>query len=160
MMATSFSVGAASRVRAPTCVSSTSARTRVVSAAAAKTQAQQRQQARLGLTQRASNASGRSALFSNAAASPSVAPRGRSVAPVTTTARFSTNSYGDRGGGGNVPIQDRVVALLPYLVPLLDGLRYSRFFFQQFPQTIFMMAGSLTDFILVHFPAQPEPFCH
>ena len=36
-------------------------------------------------------------------------------------------------------VPDRVVALLPYLVPLLDGLRYSRFFFQQFPQTIFLL---------------------
>jgi uncharacterized membrane protein len=38
-----------------------------------------------------------------------------------------------------VPVPDRCVALLPYLVPLLDGLRYSRFFFQQFPSTIFLL---------------------
>ena len=43
------------------------------------------------------------------------------------------------GGGGMVPVPDRCVALLPYLVPLLDGLRYSRFFFQQFPSTIFLL---------------------
>ena len=41
--------------------------------------------------------------------------------------------------GGIVPVPDRVVALLPYLVPLLDGLRYSRFFFAQFPQAIFLL---------------------
>ena len=36
-------------------------------------------------------------------------------------------------------LADRIVALLPYLVPLLDGLRYSRFFFSQFPQAIVLL---------------------
>ena len=58
----------------------------------------------------------------------------------STIARGYGGTYG-RGPerGGIVPVPDRVVALLPYLVPLLDGLRYSRFFFQQFPQTIFLL---------------------
>ena len=58
----------------------------------------------------------------------------------STIARGYGGAYG-RGPerGGIVPVPDRVVALLPYLVPLLDGLRYSRFFFQQFPQTIFLL---------------------
>ena len=58
----------------------------------------------------------------------------------STIARGYGGVYG-RGPerGGIVPVPDRVVALLPYLVPLLDGLRYSRFFFQQFPQTIFLL---------------------
>ena len=55
---------------------------------------------------------------------------------VTTHARYG--SYDGRGGG-TVPIPDRIVALLPYLVPLLDGLRYSRFFFSQFPQAIVLL---------------------
>ena len=59
-------------------------------------------------------------------------PRGLTVA-----AGYSSG-YG-RGGGGIVPVPDRVVALLPYLVPLLDGLRYSRFFFAQFPQAIVLL---------------------
>jgi hypothetical protein len=29
---------------------------------------------------------------------------------------------------------ERVVAALPYLLPLLDGLRYGKFFFLEFPQ--------------------------
>jgi len=65
---------------------------------------------------------------------------GGSRAPVSVVASFST--YGGRGGGsggGVIPIPDRVVALLPYLVPLLDGLRYSRFFFAQFPQAIVLL---------------------
>mmetsp|Transcript_15792 Transcript_15792/g.38441 ORF Transcript_15792/g.38441 Transcript_15792/m.38441 type:complete len:266 (+) Transcript_15792:265-1062(+) len=150
MKATSFSVGAASsRVRSPACVPSCGARavaparaSGIVSAAAVKTQ--QRQHASLnalgGLTQRSSSMAsyGRSAL---AAPSAAVSRSARRGAPVTTTtARYSTNSYGGGGGGGIVPIPDRVVGLLPYIMPLLDGLRYSRFFFQQFPQTIFLMA--------------------
>jgi len=64
---------------------------------------------------------------------PAMKPR---RACVTTHARYG--SYDGRGGG-TVPIPDRIVALLPYLVPLLDGLRYSRFFFSQFPQAIVLL---------------------
>lgn len=65
--------------------------------------------------------------------------------PTNRRTNTIANGYGGvygRGperGGGIVPVPDRVVALLPYLVPLLDGLRYSRFFFQQFPETIFLL---------------------
>ena len=62
-------------------------------------------------------------------------PAPRACAPPPT--RYG--SYDGRGGGGVVPIPDRIVALLPYLVPLLDGLRYSRFFFSQFPQAIVLL---------------------
>ena len=70
-------------------------------------------------------------------ATPAVpAMKSRRGACVTTHARYG--SYDGRGGG-MVPIPDRIVALLPYLVPLLDGLRYSRFFFSQFPQAIVLL---------------------
>ena len=57
----------------------------------------------------------------------------------TATAACTAAAPSAAGGGGMVPVPDRCVALLPYLVPLLDGLRYSRFFFQQFPSTIFLL---------------------
>ena len=37
------------------------------------------------------------------------------------------------GGGGPPAISDRVVAALPYLLPLFDGLRYGKFLFIQYP---------------------------
>ena len=45
------------------------------------------------------------------------------------------------GGGGTslVPVSDRVVAFLPYLLPLISGLRYSRYFFAAFPAAIIML---------------------
>uniref|UniRef100_A0A7S0KS14 Protein TIC 20 n=1 Tax=Micromonas pusilla TaxID=38833 RepID=A0A7S0KS14_MICPS len=69
-------------------------------------------------------------------ATPAVPAMKSRRACVTTHARYG--SYDGRGGG-TVPIPDRIVALLPYLVPLLDGLRYSRFFFSQFPQAIVLL---------------------
>ena len=69
------------------------------------------------------------------------APRARAdrAKPLTVVAGYG-GVYG-RGPerGGIIPVPDRVVAFLPYLVPLLDGLRYSRFFFAQFPQAIFLL---------------------
>lgn len=38
------------------------------------------------------------------------------------------------GSGGNYGISQRVIAALPYLMPLLDGLRYSKFFWKVAPQ--------------------------
>lgn len=145
-MATTFSIAAASRIRAApshVCVAKTAARPTMTTAASVKPQ-RRLQQARI-MTQRSSSASGLSAPLSAAAAaaSSSPTPRRRGVGdrgkPLTTTASYST--YGGRGGGGGgiIPVPDRVVALLPYLVPLLDGLRYSRFFFAQFPQAIVLL---------------------
>lgn len=37
------------------------------------------------------------------------------------------------GGGGADGVADRVIAGLPYLLPLFDGLRYGKFLFLQFP---------------------------
>ena len=37
-------------------------------------------------------------------------------------------------------IGDRVIASVPYLLPLLDGLRYGKFFFREFPQTYVLLA--------------------
>ncbi|DBB11553.1 TPA: hypothetical protein ACH3X3_006949 [Trebouxia sp. C0006] len=37
-------------------------------------------------------------------------------------------------------IADRVVASVPYLIPLCDGLRYGKFFFAQFPQFARLLA--------------------
>ncbi|ABG52923.1 conserved hypothetical protein [Trichodesmium erythraeum IMS101] len=34
---------------------------------------------------------------------------------------------------GSTTVQDRIFACLPYLLPLLDGLEYGRYLFQQFP---------------------------
>jgi hypothetical protein len=36
-------------------------------------------------------------------------------------------------GDGPSDVKDRVVAALPYLLPLFDGLRYGKFLFVQFP---------------------------
>ena len=33
-------------------------------------------------------------------------------------------------------IADRGIAALPYILPLLDGLRYGRFFFKEFPMVL------------------------
>ena len=38
-----------------------------------------------------------------------------------------------------MPVPDRVIAFLPYFLPLFDGLRYSLYFFAQFPQLIFLI---------------------
>ena len=43
------------------------------------------------------------------------------------------------GGTSLVPVSDRVVAFLPYLLPLISGLRYSRYFFAAFPAAIIML---------------------
>ncbi len=41
---------------------------------------------------------------------------------------------------GSTTVQDRIFACLPYLLPLIDGLVYGRYLFQQFPplQLIFI----------------------
>ncbi|MGD1808348.1 Tic20 family protein [Dapis sp. BLCC M126] len=46
---------------------------------------------------------------------------------------------------GSTTIQDRIFACLPYLLPLLDGLVYGRYLFQQFPplQLILIPLGPL-----------------
>ena len=59
---------------------------------------------------------------------------------VTVAARASRGGgYGGGGGFNIVPVPDRVVALAPYLMPLLSALRYSRFFFAQFPAAIVLL---------------------
>mmetsp|Transcript_8925 Transcript_8925/g.25466 ORF Transcript_8925/g.25466 Transcript_8925/m.25466 type:complete len:213 (-) Transcript_8925:5-643(-) len=35
---------------------------------------------------------------------------------------------------------DRIIACVPYLLPLLDGLRYGKFFFMEFPQAYVLLA--------------------
>jgi len=40
----------------------------------------------------------------------------------------------------DLSVQDRVCGALPYLVPLLDGIRYGRFFIAQFPATAQILA--------------------
>lgn len=47
--------------------------------------------------------------------------RSRSAKPGRTR---TLRTYSRRGGSGDVDIADRVVASLPYLLPLLDSLRY------------------------------------
>lgn len=62
--------------------------------------------------------------------SPSLAFRAVRVRPSTLRARRSSVP---QARGANEDVSDRVIAALPYLVPLLDGLRYGRFFFMQNP---------------------------
>lgn len=64
-----------------------------------------------------------------AAASPlagSLVPQ-RGAAPQRSLVRVA-----DRRGSG-IDIADRTIAALPYIVPLVDGLRYSKFLVLQFP---------------------------
>lgn len=46
---------------------------------------------------------------------------------------------------GSTTVQDKIFACLPYLLPLLDGLVYGRYLFQQFPplQLILVPLGPL-----------------
>ncbi len=46
---------------------------------------------------------------------------------------------------GSTTVQDRIFACLPYLLPLIDGLVYGRYLFQQFPplQIILIPLGPL-----------------
>ena len=37
-------------------------------------------------------------------------------------------------------VGDRIIACVPYLLPLLDGLRYGKFFFREFPQAYVLLA--------------------
>ena len=72
----------------------------------------------------------------------------RSMFATTRTTTRKTTTLNKRmivvpkaGGGGTslVPVSDRVVAFLPYLLPLISGLRYSRYFFAAFPAAIIML---------------------
>ncbi|GJP45086.1 hypothetical protein CLOM_g4479 [Closterium sp. NIES-68] len=39
------------------------------------------------------------------------------------------------GGGGSVPVPDRIISSAVYFLPLLDGARYARFLYAQYPFT-------------------------
>lgn len=80
--------------------------------------------------------------------SPSSSSRSMFKTTRTTTTRTTTLNnkrmvvvQTKAGGGGTslVPVSDRVVAFLPYLLPLISGLRYSRYFFAAFPAAIIML---------------------
>lgn len=84
--------------------------------------------------------------------SPALAVRSPSMVTRTTVCRVAVPAPGsgrarvpgpsdasERAPRASTIARGALGALLPYLVPLLDGLRYSRFFFQQFPQTIFLL---------------------
>ena len=59
---------------------------------------------------------------------------------VTVVANALSGGYGGGGRGFNiVPVPDRVVALVPYLLPLMSALRYGRFFFTQFPAAVILL---------------------
>lgn len=51
---------------------------------------------------------------------------------------------------GSTTVQDRIFACLPYLLPLLDGLKYGRYLFDQFPplKLIFIPLAPFFGFIL------------
>jgi uncharacterized membrane protein len=67
-----------------------------------------------------------------------VAARERSATRARGTTTVVARGYA--GGGFNiVPVPDRVVALVPYLLPLLSALRYGRFFFGQFPAAVVLL---------------------
>ena len=77
--------------------------------------------------------------------------RGVDVRPMATyndrsrrgSAVVSSAMSGRYGGGGwsfnIVPVPDRVVALLPYVLPLMSALRYGRFFFAMFPAAVVLL---------------------
>lgn len=77
--------------------------------------------------------------------------RGVDVRPMATyndrsrrgSAVVSSAMSGRYGGGGGsfniVPVPDRVVALLPYVLPLMSALRYGRFFFAMFPAAVVLL---------------------
>lgn len=54
-----------------------------------------------------------------------------------THSRRSAPAYmrwsGNRGNGPSVPPQDRVLSILPYVIPLLDSLSFGKYVFQKVP---------------------------
>ncbi|PXF44195.1 Protein TIC 20-II, chloroplastic [Gracilariopsis chorda] len=40
---------------------------------------------------------------------------------------------GNRGNGSSIPPQDRILSILPYLIPLLDSLTFGKYVFQKVP---------------------------
>lgn len=54
------------------------------------------------------------------------------------TSTVHMRMYGGGGRGPQVPVQDRALSILPYLVPLLDSLSFGLYVFQKVP-----IAGSL-----------------
>jgi uncharacterized membrane protein len=80
-----------------------------------------------------------------ATATTATTTRGDGDAPKATRAtrartRTTVVARGYAGGGFNiVPVPDRVVALVPYVLPLLSALRYGRFFFGQFPAAVVLL---------------------
>ena len=68
------------------------------------------------------------------------AARAAKTRGVTVVANALSGGYGGGGRGFNiVPVPDRVVALVPYLLPLMSALRYGRFFFTQFPAAVILL---------------------
>lgn len=61
-----------------------------------------------------------------------LAARTAAVAAPTGRRQVAVAASWNRNSSPEIP--DRVVAALPYLIPLLDGLRYGKFFLVQFPQ--------------------------
>jgi hypothetical protein len=73
----------------------------------------------------------------SAAATTTTTTRGRGESVVASA---MSGGYGGGGRGFNiVPVPDRVVALVPYLLPLMSALRYGRFFFTQFPAAVILL---------------------
>ena len=50
----------------------------------------------------------------------------------------------------NIRVSERLASTVPYLLPLFDGLRYGRFFFQQFPISL-LIVEPLAPLIKVYF---------
>ena len=70
----------------------------------------------------------------------------RRGATLSVRSRYS----GGGGGGGVVPSPDRVLSLIPYLLPLSSGLRYARFFFTQFPAAVVLVQPILPLVTMMH----------
>eukprot|EP00952_Eustigmatos_sp_NYUAD-ZCMA_P001669 7443-Eustigmatos_ZCMA.PRE.1 len=54
----------------------------------------------------------------------------------------------------DVTVAERAVSTLPYLLPILDGVVYGKFFFQEFPQ-LFDPVLSLMAPLLVVYKSSP-----
>lgn len=67
----------------------------------------------------------------NAAASRRFAPLPKTKAP--SRSRLTVTAAFDGGRGNNQDLGDRIIASLPYLLPLLDAIPFGKFIFLQYP---------------------------
>lgn len=82
-------------------------------------------------------------LSSSASLSPSLpslsahlsASRGPQLPPRSRVVRVQARGGGGGGGDGSIEASQRILSALVYFLPLLDGARYARFLYSQYPFT-------------------------